>query len=151
MKRYPVLAEFVDKHTGDRHQRGATFAPKDAEQLQRLVDANCLGKEPVKVSDKPVGQMSRAELEAAAVDSFSAQLGKMSDDELRAGVERAREREGEQVDPADTARQQINEDDLFDKTAAELKTIVEAEKVDVAGLTKKADIVAAIRAARAKA
>lgn len=42
-------------------------------------------------------------------------------------------------------------DDLGDKTLDELKTVVEAENVDLNGATKKADIIAAIRAKRTAA
>lgn len=150
MKKYPVLAEFVDVHTGERHVDG-TFAPKDAEQFKRLVAARCLGEEPAPVTDKPIGEMNRTELEAAAFDTFTGQLAKMSDDELRSGIEHARERERDLADPADIVRRQLNEDGLFDETIEKLKEIAVAEKVDLTSATKKADIVAAIRATRAAA
>ena len=150
MKRYPIMAEFVDVHTGERHQKGGEpFQPKDAEQLRRLVDAKCLGKDPAAVSDKPVAEMTRAELEAAAIDGFTAELSTASDDQLRDGVTRLREREPR--DPADVSRQQINEDGLFEQTVEQLKEIAQAEAADLSGVTLKADIIAAIRAKRAAA
>ena len=152
MKRYPILAEFVDVHTGQRHLKGGDpFQPKDAEQLRRLVDAKCLGKDPAAASDKPVADMSRAELEAAAIDGFTAEIANASIDELRDGVTRLRERESEQRDLAEISRQQINEDGLFEQTVDQLKDLAQAEEVDLAGVTLKADIVAAIRGKRATA
>lgn len=54
-------------------------------------------------------------------------------------------------DPAATARQQINEDGLFDKTVDELKEIAEAESIDLGSARRKDEIVAAIREARTTA
>lgn len=54
-------------------------------------------------------------------------------------------------DQAAKARDQINNDGLFDETVDALKEIADKEAVDLNGVTKKADIVAAIRAKRAAA
>jgi hypothetical protein len=54
------------------------------------------------------------------------------------------------ADPASIVREQINEDGLFDHTVAELKEIAASEDIDLAGATKKDEIVAAIRAHRAR-
>lgn len=58
-------------------------------------------------------------------------------------------REG--TDQAAKTRDQINNDGLFDKTPAELKDIATTEEVDLGGVSKKADVIAAIRAKRAAA
>jgi hypothetical protein len=52
-------------------------------------------------------------------------------------------------DGAAIARDQINNDGLFDQTVDGLKEIAEKETIDLGDATRKADIVAAIRAARA--
>lgn len=104
MKKYEVIAEFVDTVTGDRIVPAAagdspvTFTPHDDDQAGRLIAAACL----------------RAPRDRAA-----------------------------------TARDQINNDGLFDQSIADLKAIAEAEKIDLGEATKKADIIGAIRTARA--
>jgi hypothetical protein len=52
-------------------------------------------------------------------------------------------------DRAAIQRDQLNNDGLFDNTVAELREIAAAERINLGDATKKADIVAAIRAARA--
>jgi len=98
MKVHTVIAEMVDRHTGNRHFPGERFTPADEGQRDHLVKAGCI-------------------------------------------------REG--VDPAAQARDQINNDGLFDKKPAELKALAKAEKVDIKGLNETSAIVAAIREARA--
>ena len=56
-------------------------------------------------------------------------------------------REG--TDGAAKQRDQINNDGLFDQSVDDLKKLAETEKVDLGTATKKADIITAIRAARA--
>ncbi len=151
MKHYPVRAEFVDRATGKRHYPGGTFAPRDSAQLERLINAGCLGKEPVVAVDKPIVEMGRRELEAAAIDAFTEQLAKASDEDLRSGLERFRAG-GELAGSVDGEGEgeSDNDDGLDANTVDELKKIAEGETIDLGGATKKADIVAAIRAARAQ-
>ena len=51
-------------------------------------------------------------------------------------------------DPAGKARQQINEDGLFDQTVDALKAIAVEESIDLGEAKRKDEIVAAIRSAR---
>ncbi|MCR5874370.1 Rho termination factor N-terminal domain-containing protein [Phenylobacterium sp. J426] len=91
-----IINEFVDYRSGKRYAPGDKIEPAlEAEQIERLVKANCL-----------------------------------------------RETEGGGGAPA--------EDDLSSKTVDELKALAEAEGIDLAGATKKADIVAAVETALAE-
>jgi hypothetical protein len=58
---------------------------------------------PLSGSDKDVGDMTRSELEAAALAAFHSQVRDMSDDALREGVTRHRERveAGSETDDSD--------------------------------------------------
>ncbi|AZN72004.1 hypothetical protein D5400_12605 [Georhizobium profundi] len=53
-----------------------------------------------------------------------------------------------EIEGAAVSRDQLNNDELFDRTVDELKKLADDEKIDLGEATKKADIVAAIRAAR---
>ncbi len=145
MDKYEVIAEFVDRATGERYRPAARgeepvlFAPRDAAQLDRLTGARCLGSEPVDViGSKPVDELSRDELLDAAVAVFREQISEVDDDELREGVRHHREAIAERE-----AR------DLTKRTVEQLKAIAIEESIDLGDATRKADIVVAIEAARA--
>ena len=63
---------------------------------------------------------------------------------VRGAAEPVRTPEEVAADDADAG------DGLDDMTAAELRGVAEAESIDLGGVTRKADVAAAIRAARAK-
>ena len=52
------------------------------------------------------------------------------------------------IDPAVQVRDQINSDGLFERTLDQLRNIARSEVVDLGQLTRKADVIGAIRAAR---
>ena len=52
------------------------------------------------------------------------------------------------VDPAVQVRDQLNSDGLFARTTDQLRNIAKAEVVDLGQMTRKADMIGAIRAAR---
>lgn len=55
MRTYPVIAEMIDRHTGERKFPGETFKPHDEAQEQRLIDAECLSKTPVRATRGKAG------------------------------------------------------------------------------------------------
>lgn len=141
--KYKVLAEFVDRETGDRYipaaqgEKPTLFRPHDDEQRERLVAAGVLAGEPTfDLATKPIEDLTRAEMEEIAVAAFRAEMASASDDNLRHGVASHRER--------------IAEADLGRKTVDQLKEIAADEDIDLGEATRKADIVAAIEDERAK-
>jgi hypothetical protein len=98
MKRYEIKAEFVDATTGERHfpaQRGgepALFAPRDDDQRDRLIAAGCLSSEALpSLERKNVAEMTRIELEEAAIEVACASLVQASDDDLRGAIQAYRD------------------------------------------------------------
>ncbi len=140
-----VLSDCVDVRSGKRFQRGDEFSPApNHEQAKRLVAAGCLPEEALKAAVGAKTEAERALEDKAARDKAEA-------DRTKAAVDAAKARRpGAKPEPAKTAVDQVNEDGLFDKTNDELKAVAEAEKIDLGDASRKEDLVAAIRAARAK-
>lgn len=62
MKSYQVKAELVDIHTGKRLAAGDTLKTEDAEQVERLTRAGCLGDEIKAKVDDGLGKLKPEEL-----------------------------------------------------------------------------------------
>ncbi|WP_285020239.1 hypothetical protein [Novosphingobium sp. fls2-241-R2A-195] len=143
--KYVVKAEFVDRHTGTRYfpaargEEPVTFEPADDDQFKALVAARCIGDEPIGLSlfDKDVADLTRAELEMLALESAKAEIGRVSDEDLRAAIERYRDH-----------LSASEEDDIEKLSVEKLKAVAAEEGVDLDGATKKADIIAAIKLKR---
>lgn len=54
MKKYHVIADFIDKDTDELVKAGDTFAADD-ERVEELKDKQLIGKEEAKQSSKPKG------------------------------------------------------------------------------------------------
>ncbi len=178
---HKVIAECVDKRTGKRYLPGPNsfFPADDPDQVQRLVRAGCLrfvADDDMSVDDQANAALARDEAERliagfeqevddarrrrdealAAIETevigarqaADAEIAKINEALQQAG---AAKEEETSMDPAATQRQQINEDGLFDKTVDDLRALAKAESIDLSGAHRKDEIVAAIRAARAKA
>ena len=151
---HAILAEFVDVVTGDRVMPPGTFTPHDIDQRTRLIASGCISEDEVlDLSEKPLEELTRAELEHLAAESFRASLDSASDDDLRSGLRAYRERLGQSDDSHGGGGADDDDDGLEDKgvTVADLQAIAEKEEIDLTGITIKADIIAAIRAKRAEA
>ncbi|MES2494631.1 MAG: hypothetical protein V4618_00825 [Pseudomonadota bacterium] len=155
MKSYPVLAELVDYRDGKRHfpaapgEEPVRFVPADDDHAARLIAAKCIGVDGgVDLLAKDPAELSRVELESVALDAFRRSMAEISDDVLREGVERHR-----QALDADKGGDDDDHDDDLDDLGGlkvdELKAVADKEEVDLTGLTRKADILGAIRRARA--
>lgn len=152
---HAILAEFVDVVTGDRIVPPGTFTPHDIDQRTRLIASGCISEdEVVDLSEKPIEELTRTELEHLAAESFKASLASASDEDLRSGLRAYRERLGQSDDSHSGGGADDDDDDgLEDKgvTVSDLQAIAEKEEIDLTGITIKADIIAAIRAKRAEA
>lgn len=149
-----ILAEFVDVQTGDRIVPPGTFSPHDVDQRTRLIASGCISEdEVVNLSEKPIEELTRIELEHLAVESFKASMTNASDDDLRSGLQSFRERQATVGDDDDDGDGGDGNDGLEARgvTVADLQEMAEKEEVDLAGITVKADIIAAIRQKRAAA
>ncbi|HTV69801.1 MAG TPA: hypothetical protein VMF90_14800 [Rhizobiaceae bacterium] len=128
---------------GKRFERGDEFTPApNFEQASRLVAAGCLPEEAMKHVAGPKNQAEAALEERAARD-------RQQEKARQEAARRAASQRTGKIDQAGVARTQVNEDGLFEETIASLTDIATAEKIDLGGATKKADIIAAIRTARA--
>lgn len=109
---------------------------------------------PLSGSDKDVGDMTRSELEAAALAAFHSQVRDMDDDALRAGVTRHRERveAGSETDDSDDSGSADttlpDERALGRMNTADLTAQAEREGVNLDGADTNAARVQAILAAR---
>lgn len=136
MPKYKVRAEFVDIHTGKRILPGADpFEPHDEDQYDRLVAANCIAAEAVLMEMKAIDFMTRSELETAALEVVRAEMGSASDDDLRAMIQRFRDKASEGIP---LAKWKVDD----------LKALAAKEEIDLGDATKKDDIIAAIELAR---
>lgn len=112
------------------------------------------GSSVIVTETKPVDEMNRVELRAAALDAFATQMDSMSDDELRAGVKRHQDGAGEDDGGAGdgstggTPYADLKDRPLGNMKTADLDTIAREEGVDFAGATNNPDRVKAIEAAR---
>ena len=141
---HAVLAEFIDVQSGNRISPPSTFTPHDVDQRQRLTAARCISAEPVApIDDKPVEDMTRAELEQFSTTAFLAGMASASDDDLRNGVAAFRARAEDDDDDGS--------DDLAGMTAASLRELAAKESIDLGDAKRKPDMLALIRAARAQA
>lgn len=144
---HAVLAEFIDVQSGNRISPPSTFTPHDVDQRQRLIAARCISAEPVaSIDDKPVEDMTRAELEQFSTTAFLAGMASASDDDLRNGVAAFRARAEDDDDDIDDGS-----DDLAGMTAASLRELAAKESIDLGDAKRKPDMLALIRAARAQA
>ena len=152
---HAILAEFVDAATGKRIVPPGTFTPHDVDQRTRLIAAGCISEdEAVDLSEKPIEELTRSELEHLAVESFKVSMATASDDDLRSGLQSFRERQEEADDSDNGGADGGDDDDGLEArgvTVADLQEIAELEEVDLTGITVKADIIAAIRQKRADA
>ncbi|GEM_PF-3876369 len=143
--KYIVKAEFVDRHTGTRHfpaargEEPTIFEPHDDEQRQALTASRCISEEPVALSlfDKEVGDLSRSEMEVLSLEAAKASIAKATDDQLRDSIAAYR---GHLIEKDDTALEKL--------TADQLRDVAAEEGVPLDGISKKADIIAAIKAKR---
>lgn len=146
--KYVVKAEFVDRHTGARYHPAArgedpvTFEPADDEQFKALVAARCIDDTSVTVNlfDKNVGDLTRGELETLSLAAAKESISQASDDQLRSGIDSYREH-----------LIQKDEKSLEKLSVEQLKALADEEDVDLDGVTKKADIIAAIKLKRENA
>ena len=139
--KHEVKSEFVDRVTGERYspaprgEKPNLFKPHDEAQRDRLVAAGVISESPTfDLETKPIEDLTRPEMEEIAVAAMRMELAQASDDDLRSMVARYREH--------------IAEADLSKKTVEQLKEIAEAEDVDLSGITRKDDIIAAIETKR---
>ncbi|WAP67223.1 hypothetical protein [Jiella pelagia] len=178
---YKVIAECVDRRTGQRYLPGpqSFFPADDPDQVDRLERAGCLRR----VADEDLSRDEEAAAALAKSDAARMIAGfeqEVADarrrrDETLAAIETevigarqaadaeiarineirqqsgSTDTEEKTMDPAAVQRQQINEDKLFDSTVEELRALAKDEDIDLSGASRKDEIVAAIRAARAKA
>lgn len=119
---------------GDPIGTKRTFAEADYKVLKRN-GAVTDGIPAVAPVTKPVVDMSRSELEAAAMDVVRSEMVSASDDDLRTMIQRFRDKT---EDASPLAKMKVDE----------LKALAAKEEIDLGDATKKDDIIAAIELAR---
>lgn len=150
---YLVKAECVDTRDGKRYFAGDAFPSPTDEQLKRLSGAGCIDKSPiVTLWDMPVAEMSRQEMESVALDGFFTHIQGLNDDDLRASIDRLRDSlidgasnpDGENEGDGEGAFASVDLDALEIK---DLRSLADEKEIDLGSATKRADIIAVIRAA----
>ncbi|MGE6693344.1 hypothetical protein ACQKE8_12975 [Sphingobium limneticum] len=154
---YLVKAECVDTRDGKRYFAGDAFPSPTDEQLKRLSGAGCIDNSPITTLwDKPVAEMSRQEMESVALDGFFTHIQGLGDDDLRESIERLRDNlvDGKSGDTggsgggaADDFSQLDNPVELDALEIKDLRSLADEKEIDLGSATKRADIVAVIRAA----
>ncbi|WP_301171037.1 hypothetical protein [Brevibacillus nitrificans] len=72
MKKYNVIADFIDKETGELVKSGDTFAADD-ERAEQLKEKQLIGKEAEKQTAKPKGSSAPKQEEQASPTSSDKQ------------------------------------------------------------------------------
>jgi hypothetical protein len=107
------------------------------------------GAPTIPTETKAVEDMSRVELEAAAMDAMRSRLGEAPDEDLRRVVTQHREAVGADADEGEEPDATTLADKPLDEMSAkELDAVAGAEGVDVSKARTKSDRVAAIQEAR---
>jgi hypothetical protein len=157
MMRYKVIAECVDTRSGKRYLPGPDtyFDPApEADQAQRLIKAGVLREEP----DEGAKHVFLALATDAAGAGFQlvdtagfAFGGVYMGGTFPSGPEDFHWQPltilADEID-GDVDHDDDDEDGLGDQTVPELRELAATEEVDLTGLTRKPDILAAIRAKR---
>lgn len=154
MKKYPVIAEMVDVHTGARHFPGETFATSDGEQAARLTRAGCLGDAKAHEFDYETDELATLDLDDASYPALlaiarheGAEMAK-GDRTPKADLIKAIVARRAIVAP-DYDRDKLGEIDLAKANRAQLDAIAHREGVEgAAPETSDADLISAIERKR---
>lgn len=119
---------------GDPIGTKRTFSEADYKELKRN-GAVSDGTPAQDVGVKPVEDMTRAELEAVAIEVVRSEMASASDDDLRTMIQRFRDKS---EDAGALAKMKVDD----------LKALAAKEEIDLGDATKKDDIIAAIELAR---